>query len=134
MTKATITKLFVGGVAAVVAGVVLAIIAVIAAFGSNIVEVNGHDVVGVEWSGLTWSILGVLILAGLAMVGGAIAGLVAWIGALLNTVQLEDKTWFVLLLVLGLLSFGLVAMIAYVIAGPDAVGRREGELRVHATW
>jgi hypothetical protein len=27
--------------------------------------------------------------------------------------------WFIILLVLGLVSFGLVAMIAYVIAGPD---------------
>ena len=50
---------------------------------------------------------------------GALAGLVAWIGAVLNTAQLEDKTWFIVLLVLGLLSFGFVAMIAYVIAGPD---------------
>jgi len=45
---------------------------------------------------------------------------VAWIGALINTVAIDDKTWFVLLLVLGLLSFGLIAMIAYVIAGPDS--------------
>ena len=35
----------------------------------------------------------------------------------------KDKTWFVLLLVLGILSFGLVAMIAYVIAGPDGTRR-----------
>jgi hypothetical protein len=44
---------------------------------------------------------------------------VAWIGALINTAQLPDKAWFVLLLVLGLLSFGFIAMVAYVIAGPD---------------
>ena len=59
----------------------------------------------------------------MAITGGAIAGLVSWIGALLNTAQLEDKTWFVLLLVLGLFSFGVLAMIAYVLAGPD--GTRE---------
>ena len=53
------------------------------------------------------------------MVGGFIGGLVSWIGALLNTALVEDKTWFILLLVLGLLSFGIVAMIAYVIGGPD---------------
>lgn len=28
--------------------------------------------------------------------------------------ELEDKTWFIILLVLGLLSFGAVAMIIYV--------------------
>jgi uncharacterized membrane protein len=65
----------------------------------------------------------VIGVAVLAVVGGLIAGLVAWIGALLNTANLEDKTWFVLLLVLGVFSFGLVAMIAYVIAGPDGSAR-----------
>ena len=63
--------------------------------------------------------VGLAIVAALAVIAGLIGGLVSWIGALLNTSQLEDKTWFVLLLVLGVLSFGLVAMIAYVIAGPD---------------
>jgi hypothetical protein len=58
------------------------------------------------------------------MFGGAIAGLVAWIGALINTAQLADKAWFVLLLVLGLLSFGFIAMVAYVIAGPDSTQPR----------
>jgi hypothetical protein len=48
----------------------------------------------------------------------AIVGMVARVGALLSTAQLDDKTWFIVLLVLGLLSSGLVAMIAYVIAGP----------------
>jgi hypothetical protein len=44
---------------------------------------------------------------------------VSWIGALLNTWQLEDKLWFGALLVGGLLGLGVVAMIAYVLAGPD---------------
>jgi len=51
--------------------------------------------------------------------GGLIAGLVAWIGALLNTWQLESKTWFVVLLLLGIFNFGFFAMIAYLVAGPD---------------
>jgi uncharacterized membrane protein len=49
---------------------------------------------------------------------------VSWIGALLNTWQLEDKLWFAALLALGLLGFGVVAMIAYVVAGPD--GTKQG--------
>jgi hypothetical protein len=38
---------------------------------------------------------------------------------MLNTSMLEDKTWFLVLLVLGLLSFGFVAMLVYVLVGPD---------------
>jgi hypothetical protein len=53
------------------------------------------------------------------MIGGVIGQFVAWIGAVLGTAQLEDKTWFLVLLLLGVFSFGFVAMLAYVIAGPD---------------
>lgn len=119
MTKSTVTRLFVGSVIAVVAGLVLGFIAVLVAFASNSVVMSGRDVVGLEPTALAWSMVGVAALALFAIVGGAIGGLVSWIGALLNTAELEDKTWFVLLLVLGILSFGLVAMVAYVIAGPD---------------
>ena len=51
--------------------------------------------------------------------GGAVAGFVAWIGAVLNTWQLESNAWFVGLVLLGIFNFGFVAMIAYVIAGPN---------------
>ena len=62
------------------------------------------------------------------ILGGTIAAVVSWIAALLNTWQLEDKTWFASLLALGLLGFGVVAMIAYVVAGPD--GTQDGGRRV----
>ena len=119
MTKSTVTRLFVGSVIALVAGLVLGFAAVLVAFASDSLVMSGPDVVGIEPTAVAWSMVGLAVLAVLAIVGGAIGGLVSWIGALLNTAMLEDKTWFVLLLVLGILSFGLVAMIAYVIAGPD---------------
>ena len=39
--------------------------------------------------------------------------------ALLNTWRIDSKAWFVGLLLLGIFNFGFVAMIAYVIVGPD---------------
>jgi hypothetical protein len=36
------------------------------------------------------------------------------------TSQLESKTWFLALLVLGIFNFGFFAMIVYLIAGPDS--------------
>ena len=41
-----------------------------------------------------------------------------WVGAVVNTAGLKDKTWFTILLVKGLLSLGFIAMIIYLIAGP----------------
>ena len=74
---------------------------------------------GLRWAAVTWAMLGLGIVGSLAVIGGMIAGLVSWIGALLNTSQLESKTWFLVLLLLGIFSFGVIAMLAYVIAGPD---------------
>ena len=65
--------------------------------------------------------VGLAIVGVLAIIGGSIAGLVAWIGALLNTAQLNDKAWFVALLLLGIWNLGFIALIAYVIAGPDGL-------------
>jgi hypothetical protein len=119
MTKPTITRLFVGSIVAVVAAVVLGIFACTWAFANGVFVRDGHDVIDFNGSATTWGMIGVIVLAGLAIVGGAIGGLIAWIGALLNTSHLEDKTWFILLLVLGLFSFGFIAMVLYVLAGPD---------------
>jgi len=57
------------------------------------------------------------------MAGGAIGQFIAWIGALFNTVQLADKIWVIVLLLTGLFSFGFVAMIAYLVAGPDGTAQ-----------
>ena len=76
-------------------------------------------VVGVNESAFGWAMIVLAMVGTLAMIGGAIGQFVAWIGAVLNTARLEDKTWFVVLLLLGLFSFGFIAMLIYVIAGPD---------------
>ena len=119
MTKPAITRLFIGSIAAFVAAIVLGIFACTWAFANGVFQLDGPDVIGLNSSTTTWWMIGLLVVAGLVVLGSMIGGLVSWIGALLNTSRLDDKTWFILLLVLGLLSFGLVAMVLYVIAGPD---------------
>ena len=119
MSKATVTRIFIGSVIGFIAGAVLAIAAVVLAFANDVFVMSGPDVVGIRGTAFAWSMLGVGVVGVLAVMGGLIAGLVSWIGALLNTSRLEDKTWFIVLLVLGLWNFGVIAMIAYVIAGPD---------------
>jgi hypothetical protein len=119
VSKATVTRLFVGSIIAVIAGAILAIAAVAVAIASNVFVMTGNDVTGVRSSGLAWSLIGLGIVGGLAIAGGLISGLLSWIGALLNTWQVESKAWFVGLLLLGIFNFGFVAMIAYLVAGPD---------------
>jgi len=119
MSKATVTKLFIGGGLAIIAGAILAIAAVWFAIANNVFVMNGSDIVGLRGNSLAWSLLGLGIVGALAIMGGLIAGLVSWIGALLNTWQLESKAWFIGLLLLGIFNFGFFAMVAFIVAGPD---------------
>jgi hypothetical protein len=119
MSKRTVTRLFIGGGLAVIAGAILAIVAVSIANANNTFVMNGPDIVGLRGSPLAWLMLALGVGAGLAILGGLIAGLVAWIGALLNTWQLESRTWFAVLLLLGIFNFGFFAMVAFLVVGPD---------------
>lgn len=119
MTKHTVTRVFVGSLLAIFGGLILMFAAMWIAYASGALIMDGPDVTGVQSTFFAWSMIGMAGLGCLAMIGGGIGQFVAWIGAVLNTFRLEDKAWFVVLLVLGLLSFGFIAMLAYVIAGPD---------------
>lgn len=119
MSKTTVTKLFIGSAITVAAGATLAIASIWVAIANDVFVMNGPDVVGIQGSGLAWLLLGFGAVGAVAFTGGLIGGLVSWIGALLNTSQLESKAWFVALLLLGIFNFGIFAMIAYVIVGPD---------------
>ena len=119
MTKSNVTKIFVRSLIAITAGLVLLSTAVWLAYSNGTFIMRGLDVVGIQPSAFTASMAGLAVVGVLAVIAGALAQFVAWIGAVLNTSRLEDKTWFIVLLVLGLLSFGLIAMLVYLVAGPD---------------
>ena len=123
MSKQNVTRLFVGAIVAVVAGIVLGGAALLAALASDAIDLGGSDYIDVNGGSGAWTALALLIVGSLAILGGTVAAVVSWIAALLNTWQLEDKAWFASLLALWLLGFGVVAMIAYVVAGPDGTKR-----------
>ena len=119
MSKATVTRLFIGSLIAFAAGAIVAVLAIGIAVANDVFVMAGNDIVAIEGGALAWALIGVAVAGGLAAAGGVIAGFVAWIGAVLNTSQLESKGWFLGLLLLGIFNFGFIAMIAYVIAGQD---------------
>jgi len=119
MTKSTVTKTFIGSVIAIVGGVVAMALGLLVALTTGTFEMTGPDVTGVELSASAPVVLVFGVIGVIAIVGGGIGQFVAWIGALVNTANLSDKTWFVVLLVLGLFSFGFIGMVVYILAGPD---------------
>lgn len=141
MTKTAISKIWIAGLIAIVAGLIVGGVSLglMLANGGHYIPAangNGYDFIprldGYFWSTVSFMIGGFTVVA-----AGGIAQLVAWIGALVNTYPLADRTWFVVLLAGGLIgmAFGLVqfaVMIAYIIAGPDGAHARQPQFPTQA--
>jgi hypothetical protein len=95
---------------------------------------------GQPLQGHTWISLVLLTLGFTAIGAGGTALTAAWWGAIFNTHELADKTWFNVLLWSGIISvvtaplFGVGAvigfgvLIAYVLAGPDGLASQQPPL------
>ncbi|MDN5766868.1 MAG: hypothetical protein L0H96_24220 [Humibacillus sp.] len=118
MRKSTVVKIFLGSLIGAAASLVLLIVAGLLAIGSDAFVMDGPDVVGIKAGLFGWTMLALVAVAVLGMVAAVAAQLLAWVGAVLHTAQLPDKTWFVVVLVGGLVSLGFLATLAYVIGGP----------------
>jgi hypothetical protein len=123
MSKSTITKTWLGGMVAIALGLVAAGVAValMLAYGGTFTPApsgSGYDFVP-RTDAFFWTTVAVIVVGGVVAAAGVFVQFVAWIGALINSYQLADKTWFIVTLLLGLLGFGLIAMIVYLIAAPD---------------
>jgi hypothetical protein len=127
MFKTTVTRLFIGSLIAFGAGAIVSILAIALAVANDVFVMDGNDIAAIQGGALAWALLGLALLGGLAAVGGVVAGFIAWIGAVLNTWQLESKAWFVALVLTGIFNFGFVAMVIYVIAGPDGKAARSAQ-------
>ena len=133
MSKSVVTKTWLGGLVAVVGGVLIAGVAVGAmlAFGGTFQQAptgNGYDFIPAQDSAF-WTSVSAIVIGGTIVMVGSLVQLVAWIGAVMNTYGLTDKTWFVVLLIGGVVGFavglvGMAVMVAYLIAGPDGTAAR----------
>ncbi len=133
MRKSTITKTWLTGLLIFVVGLIIGGVSLGLMFaygGTYTLSPTGQgyefnpSLDSTFWTTVTFTSVGFLIAA----IGG-IVQITAWIGSLLNTYQLRDKTWFAVMLAGGLIGLGfslvgLAAMIAYVIAGPDGMAPR----------
>ena len=118
MSRSKIIKLFLSSIVACITGGIL-VASAVAAFPTDVFVMNGSNIVAVHGSSFAWSILGVGIVGGFVLVGAAIAGFAAWIGALLNTATLERKRWFAVLALSGVFNCGLLGVFIYVVGRPD---------------
>ena len=133
MTKRTITIMWLVGIGVMIVGGLLSIFTALAlashigAFAANFQFSNYVP------DSTFGALVSLIVLGGIAVLGGIVVQFVAWIGAVINTNRLVDKTWFNVLLWCGvagivlnffggfgaLLGWGL--MIVYLVGGPDGM-------------
>ena len=133
MTKRTITMLWLIGVGVMIVGGLLALfcsLALASHIGAFTANYRYNNYVP---DSTFWALVSFIVLGGIAILGGIVTQFVAWIGAVINTNRLVDKTWFNVLLWCGvagivlnfvggfgaLVGWGL--MIVYLIGGPDGM-------------
>ncbi|PVZ06278.1 hypothetical protein [Actinomycetospora cinnamomea] len=129
MSKRLVTQLFVGSLVGAVGGFVVLLVAGGLAWGGGVFVMRGPDVVGVRSTPAAWVALVLTVLGALVLLAAALTQFIAWIGAVLDAAGLSNTALLIVLLVTGLLSFGLVGMIVYLVLAPadDAPERRSDE-------
>lgn len=90
-----------------------------------------------DMNGFFWTAVGIIVIGGVIALIGSVVQLVAYIGGLVNSYALPEKTWFLVLLVGGLLSLafaplGFAVMVTYVIAAPDGTPYRQTQAPITA--
>src|SRR5438094_5400319 len=139
MSKSTVVRTWLAGVISLAAGLVVAGLSVglMLGFGGTFAPAatgQGYDFVPTI-NGFFWTTIGGIVFGSFLGAIGGLVQLVAWIGAVLNTYRLQEKTWFAILLAGGLIGFafglvGLAVMVAYLIAGPDGMAAQQTSPRI----
>jgi hypothetical protein len=137
MTKSMVTKTWIAGLVVLAAGLVAATVGVVLmlAYGGTFTQVadtSQYNFVP-NLDSFFWTTVTVIVIGGILAAIGGLVQLAAWIGGLVNSFWLPDKTWFVILVLGGLFGFafgliGFAVMLAYVIAAPDGTPYRKPQV------
>lgn len=91
----------------------------ISALANGAIAFGGPQLVVVNPGPLAGAVAGLGVAALVAGIG-TVGVFVCWAAALRNTWGLENKAWFLGILGLGMARSGWVALVAYILRGPDA--------------
>ena len=146
MTKRTITNFWLIGMGVMIVGGLLALFSSLALASHIGAFTANYQYTTYVPDSTFWALVSFIILGGIAVLGGSVVQLVAWIGALINTNRLVDKTWYNVLLWCGIAGIvlspftvlvgamvGWVLMLVYLVGGPDGMAREPMRLQAMPT-
>jgi len=108
MTKSSVTRTWFAGLVVLAVGLLAAGVSIglMLAYGGTFAKAptgNAYDFVP-TYDSFFWTTVGFMVLGFTVAAAGGIVQLAAWVGALINTNRIADKTWFAVLLIGGLVG------------------------------
>ena len=119
MSKSTIARRFLAGVAAFAIGLGLAQASIVYGQAAGVYITNGAAITGLRVAPVGLIMVGLASASALTLLWAALTVVVLWAAALANALTAGRPGWFWFALVLGVLTLGIGALIAYLITGPD---------------
>ncbi len=141
MTKRTITITWLTGIGVMIVGGLVVLFTGLAIASHIGAATNSFQTDYTTPDSAFWGLVSLTLLGVIAIIGGLITQFVAWIGAVINTNRLVDKTWFNIMLWVGIAAIvlnmfggfgtllGIGLMIVYLIGGPDGTAMEPMMLR-----
>ncbi len=97
MSKPTLRNLSLASIGAAIVGAIVFFLSFVGASVSTTIDASGSTSV----SGVSGGNPALLLVGGLVLAAAGVAGIVAWIGGLIRTAQLQQWGWFVCMLLFG---------------------------------
>jgi hypothetical protein len=119
MSRRAIRRRFLAGLVGLLLGLALGACSLALGNAAGMYVLEQGAIVGVRLTSLGYVAVAVAAGAALTLVGGLLAVVIAWSAAMANARAAMSRRWFVGLVVLGVPTFGVLAVLAYVTAGPD---------------
>lgn len=118
MSRSAIARIFAGGLAALLVGLLLGEASIALGYAAGVYLDDGAGIVGQRVVPPGVVVPALAGIATMAMAAGVLAVVIAWAAALANALASARRGWFAALLVLGVPTFGIGAVIAYLLGNP----------------
>ena len=119
MSKSVMARRLLGGVVAFAVGLALGQASIAFGQAAGVYVTDGDAIFDLRVAPVGLIVVGIASASAVTLLAGALTVVVLWAAALANARTAARTGWFWLVLILGVLTLGVGALVTYLIAGPD---------------